>query len=569
MKKMPTVLVMSFVIFVKLVQGQMVNPDIQLSHNNEELLNSNNFNDDEGDEGEDSDEDNVISFSSSAFPHYTQRKYTYDDLRQLYRSVGCVSDEIHVDCRHDANSMVVIENATFYAVPDDSWLNCSQGPLGPLAMGGLVESAGVSDSGLQSSIFAGVSGFSSLTNVRDLRQALNRWCSGMAQKKPCTFNLQLDHEESVSWGMGIVDVYYRCVPDYIIHRKCNSEVRVKEEIGFSSSSQFLMSPVYPKYYVGGRRCKWTLRSDPGQRIQLRFLDISLREEVSQSSHPQCADSIRVTERGRNLLSMCGESKQDIVLLSDANKLEVRLETNSHGIFSTRGILAEFWPLGCATPTDPGNGYLHIRNHTHANYACHGGYVFQDTLERTKTLICDDQRGHWYDTMAVNCVSLQYLRRYGNSTIQTLLAAKEGPSQGGSSQRITIVPPLSAAWFSDIVIPAVIVSIVVVVSLFAVVVLLLLRRHIQLEGREGSYQREHDDRNALTPASVRRHSPPPPPPLHHPQQQQPTMPQQQQPQQPQRTPPDLQNNHHNGGIVMHVDLDRHHLRRQQREELFLC
>ena len=125
------------------------------------------FQDDSDDEtDEKSDEDNLISFSSSAFPHYVRRKYTYDDLRQLYRSVGCVSDEIHVDCRHDANSMMVIENATFYAVPDDSWLNCSQGPLGPLAMGGLVESAGVSDSGLQSSIFAGVSGFSSLTNVR-------------------------------------------------------------------------------------------------------------------------------------------------------------------------------------------------------------------------------------------------------------------------------------------------------------------------------------------------------------------------------------------------------------------
>ena len=36
-----------------------------------------------------------------------------------------------------------------------------------------------------------------------------------------------------------------------------------------------------------------------------------------------------------------------------------------------------------------------------------------------------------------------------------------------------MPPLSAAWFSDIVIPAVIVSIVVVVSLFAIVVLLLV------------------------------------------------------------------------------------------------
>ena len=68
---------------------------------------------------------------------------------------------------------------------------------------------------------------------RDLRQALNRRCSGMTQKKACTFNLQLDHEASLGWGMGIVDVYYRCVPDSIIHRKCNSEVRVSQEIGFS------------------------------------------------------------------------------------------------------------------------------------------------------------------------------------------------------------------------------------------------------------------------------------------------------------------------------------------------
>ena len=113
---------------------------------------------------------------------------------------------------------------------------------------------------------------------------------------------------------------------------------------YFSSSQFLMSPVYPKYYVGGRRCKWTLRSDPGQRIQLRFLDISLREEVSQSSHPQCADSIRVTERGRNLLSMCGESKQDIVLLSDANKLEASLVFELFLKFSPYPFLHEFLHL---------------------------------------------------------------------------------------------------------------------------------------------------------------------------------------------------------------------------------
>jgi len=106
-----------------------------------------------------------LSFSASSYPHFSQRKYTYDDLRQLYRSIGCVSDEIRVECRHDANTTVVIENATFYAVPDDNWLNCSRGPLGPLAMGGLAES---DHKGLQSSIFAGVSGFANLANARCL-----------------------------------------------------------------------------------------------------------------------------------------------------------------------------------------------------------------------------------------------------------------------------------------------------------------------------------------------------------------------------------------------------------------
>lgn len=97
----------------------------------------------------------------------------------------------------------------------------------------------------------------------------------------------------------------------------------------------------------------------------------------------------------------------------------------------------------------------------------------------------------------------FCRRYGNSTIQTLLAAKDGPLQGGSSQRITIVPPLSAAWFSDIVIPAVIVSIVVVISLFAIVVLLLLRRHIHLDGHESKFNSLLDnDYNPLLFAQAR-------------------------------------------------------------------
>lgn len=489
----------------------------------------------------------VMSFSSSSYPHYIHRSFSPDDLRHLYRSVGCVDDEIHVECMHDSNATVVIENATFYSVPGEHWLNCSRGPLGPMSVGlNDLQATG------KDNIFAGQRGFSSLANIRDLRQALNRRCSGMSKGQQCFFNLQLDHSESVPWGAGIVDIYYRCVPSDITYRYCNSDVRINDQTYFQkSSSQFLLSPVYPKYYVGGRKCRWTLRADPGQRIQLRFLDISLRERLS-SSEPECTDSIRVSERGKTLLRMCGESKEDILLLSQANKLEVRLETQAQGIFPRRGILAEFWPIGCATPREPGYGYLHLRNDTHATYTCSVGHVFQDTLERSKTVVCYQEDGRWSDSVA-NCVSLQYLRKYGNSTVRAILTSKElSVQRGGTSQRITIVPPLSAAWFSDIVIPTVIVSVVVVVSLFAVIVLLLLRRHMQLEGHDAAYHRENDDRNALTPGSVRRCTPPI---LHNPNSAATVA---------SSNANAISSSHtNNSGVVMHIDLER------QREELFLC
>ena len=38
------------------------------------------------------------------------------------------------------------------------------------------------------------------------------------------------------------------------------------------TSQFLASPAYPKYYKGGRQCRWSLRTEPGQRIQVNLPD---------------------------------------------------------------------------------------------------------------------------------------------------------------------------------------------------------------------------------------------------------------------------------------------------------
>ena len=37
---------------------------------------------------------------------------------------------------------------------------------------------------------------------------------------------------------------------------------------------------------------------------------------------ECTDVIRVTDRGKTLLTMCGESKADVQILSHSSKLEV-------------------------------------------------------------------------------------------------------------------------------------------------------------------------------------------------------------------------------------------------------
>ena len=69
------------------------------------------------------------------------------------------------------------------------------------------------------------------------------------------------------------------------------------------------------------KSSWSLRADPGQRLHLRFLDISLRERTSEGDM-ECADSVEVRERGKRLMRMCGESQTDITLLSERNVLEV-------------------------------------------------------------------------------------------------------------------------------------------------------------------------------------------------------------------------------------------------------
>ena len=172
----------------------------------------------------------------------------------------------------------------------------------------------------------------------------------MTNGRSCTFNLLLDHEESAGWGTGLVDLFYRCAPRKVIHSSCNSgagtggimstsqrfynndrsggvKVEKQQQPVLVSTSRktmkanFSLPLLIPKYYKGGRQCRWTLRSEPGQRIQLRVLDVSLREGLGSNS--ECSDIIKVSERGKTLLKMCGESRNDIILLTHTNKFEVR------------------------------------------------------------------------------------------------------------------------------------------------------------------------------------------------------------------------------------------------------
>ena len=176
-----------------------------------------------------------------------------------------------------------IENATFYSI-EDNFLNCSTGPIGPLLPSRNQyqkfpplfhkrvhnpnneeltnvrrdnteqDQESTANSGWRSSTLLPsssnvmqndqwkhvttktVNAEDLISASRDLRQALNRRCSGMANGRICSFNLHLDHEQSQIWGSGLVDIFYRCIPRRMIETTCSS-VQSSQSDSFSSYSR--------------------------------------------------------------------------------------------------------------------------------------------------------------------------------------------------------------------------------------------------------------------------------------------------------------------------------------------
>ena len=102
--------------------------------------------------------------------------------------------------------------------------------------------------------------------------------------------------------------------------------RNKSSVRYVDSNSY-----YLRVTVSNFRSKpsWSLRAEPGQRLHLRFLDISLRERTSDGAL-ECLDSVEVKERGKRLMRMCGESQADITLLSERNVLEVTSKKVGNG-----------------------------------------------------------------------------------------------------------------------------------------------------------------------------------------------------------------------------------------------
>ena len=92
-----------------------------------------------------------------------------------------------------------------------------------------------------------------------------------------------------------------------------------------------------------------------------------------------------------------------------------MKTASKTIFPRRGILAEFWPLGCASPhLDEArglrDGYLLWRNDTTAVLSCSAGFLFAPEMQRKKVLRCvHGTLGPRWDKDVGRCVPSSHIR----------------------------------------------------------------------------------------------------------------------------------------------------------------
>ncbi|XP_053691922.1 uncharacterized protein LOC128740407 [Sabethes cyaneus] len=161
---------------------------------------------------------------------------------------------------------------------------------------------------------------------------------------------------------------------------------------------FLMTPGYPKYYIGDSVCRWTLYTRQQQKIKLTILDLALR------SDEPCRDYVEIRDlnMNRTLFSSCAESTRPIEVISLQERLEVNVRTTTKVAYPKRGVLIHYSALGCELPTPtPPHMTLVRRSERRVKYVCDPLYVFPDTAESSRELVCTSK--HTWNRPLPACV----------------------------------------------------------------------------------------------------------------------------------------------------------------------
>ncbi|XP_045533788.1 uncharacterized protein LOC106714286 isoform X2 [Papilio machaon] len=287
----------------------------------------------------------------------------------------------------------------------------------------------------------------------NLRPPLSYRCTGVNH---CNFLLEEDYPPAVAWPPGVVSIKYACFDDSLAVHYCNREVFVAAS--GPDSEGYIRTPGYPHFYVGDE-CRWRLKADPEQRIQISILDVSLRS--IGPFEDQCTDFVSVVDsNGESLLSTCEQVDLPLRLTSTTDALEVIVEAKSQGAFPKRGVLLHYKSLGCVTLPAPSDGYLVYRNEDVAHYMCNVNFVFADTRQRARMIWCfEDNR--WNGTIPL-CIETT-IKVVGNDSVS------EGPDKD------TKLPHNEANMIVDIVIPSLLIAALFIGNAFIVLIIYKYRK----------------------------------------------------------------------------------------------
>lgn len=353
------------------------------------------------------------------------------NTKELYRRIVCENEDLNLNCA--PKSFLAIHNASFTTDVISENITCMD---------------------------SNISNIPNDTCTEDIRLEMNRRCSGMNN---CTYNFVEDMKERKCRAQGAMVILYDCVRESWLHRYCNTQITATEG--------YIVSPGYPLYYPQLSSCNWNIVSGEGQTVLVSVLDLSMSLPSQYYGRYVCHDSsVSIVEGSNKLFTGCGESL-DLLKTVESETNEIVIQFVSSAFMPASGFLFYFKFQGCATLPAPQNGYLVYRNGSVSIYTCCRGYLFNDTLDSSRTLQCNEQN-RWNNSLP-SCVSLEELGETRNITD----FRDNNIFPVNTTENEALVEPVvsSDTFLEDIIIPTVILVALLVGNAVILYIILHIRR----------------------------------------------------------------------------------------------